>query len=323
MTPDRPLLDHIPLQENLTLRSVNPGAEKWLGLPVQVLDHGLIYLVDYMGDDAAIADAARVSYGPGTKQVSTNEGLIRYLYRNAHTSPFEMAEVKFHVKLPIFVARQWIRHRTANVNEMSGRYSILPSEFYIPSPEYVAVQSSDNKQGRGAVVSPEQAARVIGILTTDAQILYTHYEYMLNDDGTGSPVRPDDVMIARELARIGLSLNSYTEWYWKIDLRNMLHFLNLRSDSHAQREIQDYANVMRVIIKDAFPITYGAFEDYTLNARSFSGPEFDALAGILKALGVSTLTYDQAVSLAKNAGLKNKREREEFIGKLVQMGVVN
>ncbi|MCB2119901.1 MAG: FAD-dependent thymidylate synthase, partial [Rhodobacteraceae bacterium] len=208
-----------------TLRAVSEGMERRLYTAHQVLDHGLVRVIDYMGDDAAITQAARVSYGRGTKAVQNDEGLIRYLMRHWHSTPFEMCEVKFHVKLPVFVARQWIRHRTANVNEYSARYSILDREFYIPAPEHLAAQSTVNNQGRGELLEGEEAARVLDILREDAMRSYDHYEDMLSQDGQKG--------LARELARMNLPANVYTQWYWKVDLHNLFHFLRLRADAHA------------------------------------------------------------------------------------------
>ncbi len=244
-----------------TLRAVSPGMEKHLYVAHPVLDHGLVRVVDYMGDDAAITQAARVSYGRGTKAVSNDEGLIRYLMRHWHSTPFEMCEVKLHVKLPVFVARQWIRHRTANVNEYSARYSILDREFYIPAPEQLAAQSTVNSQGRGEVLQGPEAQRVLDLLRDDATRSYDHYEAML------SQTQPDGTPqqgLARELARMNLPANIYTQWYWKVDLHNLFHFLRLRADAHAQYEIRVYAEIICAIVKDWVPLAYAAFEDYRL-----------------------------------------------------------
>ncbi|HQU70289.1 MAG TPA: FAD-dependent thymidylate synthase [Albidovulum sp.] len=246
-----------------TLRATAPGMEKHLYLAHEVLDHGLVRVIDYMGDDAAITQAARVSYGRGTKAVSNDEGLIRYLMRHWHSTPFEMCEVKFHVKLPVFVARQWIRHRTANVNEYSARYSILDREFYIPAPENLAAQSTVNNQGRGELLQGEEAQRVLDLLRDDAMRSYDHYEAMLSQDGQKG--------LARELARMNLPANVYTQWYWKVDLHNLFHFLRLRADAHAQYEIRVYAETMCGIVKDWVPLAYGAFEDYRLGGVTMSG----------------------------------------------------
>ncbi len=245
-----------------TLRAVSPGMEAHLYTPIPVLDHGLIRVIDYMGDDAAITQAARVSYGAGTKQVSNDEGLIRYLMRHWHSTPFEMCEVKLHVKLPVFVARQWIRHRTANVNEYSARYSILDREFYIPAPEHLAAQSTVNNQGRGEVLAGEEAARVLALLKADAAQAYDHYEAMLSQDGQQG--------LARELARMNLPANIYTQWYWKVDLHNLFHFLRLRADAHAQYEIRVYAEAIASCVKDWVPLAFAAFEDYRMGGVNLS-----------------------------------------------------
>ena len=252
-----------------TLRAVSEGMERHLYVAHPVLDHGLVRVIDYMGDDGAIVQAARVSYGRGTKAVSNDEGLIRYLMRHWHSTPFEMCEVKFHVKLPVFVARQWIRHRTANVNEYSARYSILDREFYIPAPEQLAAQSTVNNQGRGEVLSGDEAQRVLDLLREDAARAYDHYEDMLSQDGQQG--------LARELARMNLPANVYTQWYWKTDLHNLFHFLRLRADAHAQYEIRVYAEAMCRIVKDWVPLAYGAFEDYRLGGVSLSGRGVEVL----------------------------------------------
>ncbi|MFO1176174.1 MAG: FAD-dependent thymidylate synthase [Paracoccaceae bacterium] len=261
-------------QTRPTLRATADGMERHLYVANPVLDHGLVRVIDYMGDDAAITQAARVSYGRGTKAVQNDEGLIRYLMRHWHSTPFEMCEVKFHVKLPVFVARQWIRHRTANVNEYSARYSILDREFYIPAPENLAAQSTVNNQGRGALLEGEEAARVLDILRDDAMRSYDHYEAMLSQDGQQG--------LARELARMNLPANVYTQWYWKVDLHNLFHFLRLRADTHAQHEIRVYAEAMCRIVKDWVPLAYGAFEDYRLGGTTLSGKAMEVLRRRLK-----------------------------------------
>jgi thymidylate synthase (FAD) len=248
-----------------------PELEEILYEPLKVLDHGFVRVVDYMGDDAAIVQAARVSYGRGTKQISQDKGLIRYLMRHYHTTPFEMCEIKLHVKLPIFVARQWIRHRTANVNEYSARYSILDKEFYVPAPANLAAQSASNKQGRGEVLEGKEAARVLEILKNDSEKCYQHYMEMLNlNDQTEEVLDPARKGLARELARMNVPTNFYTQWYWKIDLNNLFHFLNLRADAHAQYEIRVYAKVILDIVQKWVPLAYGAFMDYRANAVSLS-----------------------------------------------------
>jgi len=253
-----------------TRRATVPALEEILYEPIQVLDHGFVRVVDYMGDDAAIVQAARVSYGKGTKQISNDRGLIRYLMRHRHTTPFEMCEIKFHVKLPVFVARQWIRHRTANVNEYSARYSILDREFYIPAPDQLAAQSVANRQGRGDVLEGAEAERVLQLLRDDAAQCYDHYEEMLNEDAEGNVRDPDRQGLARELARMNLPLNIYTQWYWKVDLHNLLHFLSLRADAHAQYEIRVYADAMLDVLRRWLPIACEAFEDYTVGGAHLS-----------------------------------------------------
>ncbi|MBV28567.1 MAG: thymidylate synthase (FAD) [Rhodospirillaceae bacterium] len=245
-----------------TRRVTVPALEEILYQPFDVLDHGFIRVIDYMGDDGAVVQAARVSYGRGTKKASEDRGLIRYLIRHRHTTPFEMCEIKFHVKLPIFVARQWIRHRTANVNEYSARYSILDKEFYIPVPEQMATQSSANHQGRGEALEGEEAARALELLREDAETCYRHYEEMLNEGEGDNLVDPEKKGLARELARMNLTLNTYTQWYWKIDLHNLMHFLSLRADPHAQYEIRVYAEAMLDCLKRWVPLVYEAFTDY-------------------------------------------------------------
>ncbi len=259
-------------QSSTTLRATAPGMEAHLYSAHEVLDHGLVRVIDYMGDDAAICQAARVSYGRGTKAVSDDRGLIRYLMRHWHSTPFEMCEVKFHVKLPVFVARQWIRHRTANVNEYSARYSILDREFYIPSPDQLAAQSVVNNQGRGQVLEGAEAARVLDILREDAMRAYDHYEDMLTPDAEAGKMG-----LARELARMNLPTNIYTQWYWKVDLHNLFHFLRLRADAHAQYEIRVYAETMCQIVKDWVPSAYEAFEDYRLGGVNLSGKAVEVL----------------------------------------------
>ena len=253
-----------------TRRATVPALEEILYQPLPVLDHGFVRVIDYMGDDPAIVQAARVSYGRGTKRVRQDAGLIRYLMRNWHTTPFEMCEIKYHVKLPIFVARQWIRHRTANVNEYSARYSILDREFYVPAPQQLAAQSTTNRQGRGEVLGEDEAGRVFELLREDAERAYDHYQEMLNEDSEGNVLDPDRQGLARELARMNLSLNFYTQWYWKIDLHNLLHFLWLRNDAHAQYEIRAYADAMLGTVERWVPLAYEAFMDYRAGGAQLS-----------------------------------------------------
>ena len=253
-------------QQNVTKRVTSSELEKILYNAIPILDHGFVRVVDYMGDDSSIVQSARVSYGKGTKKVSTDEGLIKYLMRHWHSTPFEMCEIKYHVKLPIFIARQWIRHRTANVNEYSARYSILDKEFYIPAKEQLSAQSTINRQGRGNLITGEQADEVLQILKDDATRTYGNYEKMLNERFDGSIIDEKKSGLARELARMNLTLNSYTQWYWKTDLLNLLNFLFLRADSHAQYEIRVYANAMLDTVKKWVPITHAAFLDYRVGA---------------------------------------------------------
>jgi thymidylate synthase (FAD) len=253
-----------------TRRPVVATLEEILYRPLQVLDRGFVRVIDYMGDDAAIVQAARVSYGRGTKKVSDDAGLINYLMRMHHTSPFEMCELKLHVKLPIFVARQWIRHRTASVNEYSARYSVLQDEFYLPAPDQLAVQSTGNRQGRGEVLEGAEAEQVLRALARHAEGSYERYLGLLNQDELGEPLDPDRTGLARELARMVLPLNTYTEWYWKIDLHNLLHFITLRADPHAQYEIRAYAEVLLDVVRRWLPLTHAAFVDYRLEGRALS-----------------------------------------------------
>ena len=269
LTPDQQAeIDALRAAPRQTLRAVSEGMEAHLYNAIPVLDHGFIRVVDYMGDDAAICQAARVSYGKGTKSVQNDEGLIRYLMRHWHSTPFEMCEVKLHVKLPVFVARQWIRHRTANVNEYSARYSILDREFYIPAPEHIAAQSVVNNQGRGEALTGAEAARVLDILKTDSERSYDNYQAMISDDGQRG--------LARELARMNLPANIYTQWYWKVDLHNLLHFLRLRADAHAQYEIRVYADAICSVVADWVPFAYAAFEDYRLGGATLSETALEA-----------------------------------------------
>ncbi len=280
LTPEQQAeIEELRSQRRETRRTVAGGLEARLYEAIPVLDHGFVRVIDYMGDDAAIVQAARVSYGRGTRAVQNDAGLIRYLMRHWHSTPFEMCEIKLHVKLPVFVARQWIRHRTANVNEYSARYSILDREFYIPAPEHLAAQSTVNNQGRGATLEGEEAARVLDMLRADAGRAYDHYEAMLSQDGQQG--------LARELARMNLPANVYTQWYWKVDLHNLLHFLRLRADPHAQYEIRVYADAICDLVKDWVPATWGAFEDYRLNAVTLSSQAIDCIRRMIKGEKVS------------------------------------
>ena len=253
-----------------TLRPTVAAVEALLHRAHPVLDHGFVRVIDYMGDDGAVVQAARVSYGRGTRRVSEDEGLIRYLMRHRHSTPFEMCEMKFHVKLPIFVARQWIRHRMASVNEYSARYSVLDREFYLPAPEHLAAQSASNRQGRDAVLAADEAERVLDLLREDAMRSYDHYLELLNQDEQGMVVNPGRPQLARELARITLTLSSYTQWYWKTDLHNLFGFLALRADPHAQYEIRAYAEPMLEMVRAWVPLSTAAFEEYRLGAFTLS-----------------------------------------------------
>lgn len=264
-----------------TRRAVSPALEDMLYSAVPVLDHGFVRVIDYMGDDAAVVQAARVSYGRGTRQVSQDAGLINYLMRHRHSTPFEMCEIKYHVKLPIFVARQWIRHRTANVNEYSARYSILDKEFYIPAQEHLSAQSTNNRQGRGDVLEGEEAARVMQLLREDSERAYEHYEEMLNEGPDGEPLDPERSGLARELARMNLSLNFYTQWYWKTDLHNLMHFLSLRADSHAQYEIRVYADAMMESMRAWVPLCAAAFEQYRMGGANLSAAALETVRRML------------------------------------------
>lgn len=295
VTPEQQAeIDALRQAPRQTLRVVSEGMERHLYTAHPVLDHGFVRVIDYMGDDAAICQAARVSYGRGTKSVQNDQGLIRYLMRHWHSTPFEMCEVKLHVKLPVFVARQWIRHRTANVNEYSARYSILDREFYIPAPEHLAAQSSLNNQGRGEVLEGEEAQRVLFLLREDAMRSYDHYESMLSQDGQQG--------LARELARMNLPANIYTQWYWKVDLHNLLHFLRLRADPHAQYEIRAYAEALCGIVADWVPAAFAAFRDYRMDAVSLSA---QAAAVLKRRLAGEVVTQEDSGMAA--------REWREFV----------
>lgn len=282
---------------NETKRPVSPGAELWIENPIRVLDHGFVRLVDYMGDDHAVAQAARTSYGKGTKTVNDDASLIRTLMRDWHTSCFEMAELKVHMKLPVFVARQWIRHRTANINEYSARYSVLDKEFYIPQPEHLAAQSQINKQGRSGALGHEEAQRVLSILKEDSSRNYENYEAMLSTEGQDG--------LSRELARMNLPVNIYTQWYWKADLHNVLNLLRLRMDPHAQYEIKVYADALARIVADWCPVVWSAFEEYRLNAMQLSATEVRLLVSALNG-------HEEAIT----AAFQSKRERSAFLEKI-------
>ena len=283
-------------QQFNTKRPTVPALEDKMFTPIECLDHGFVRLVDYMGDDSAIVQAARVSYGAGTKKMRQDRGLIRYLLRHRHTTPFEMCEIKLHVKLPIFVARQWIRHRTANVNEISARYSVLDNEFYLPSPEHLAVQSTNNKQGRGDALTEAQSAMVLEMLKRDATQAYQTYSELLGEE----------VGLARELARMNLPVNWYTQWYWKVDLHNLLHFLALRMDAHAQYEIRVFADAIGSLVKDWVPHVWEAFQDYRMGGAFFSRQELEIvqawIQGETPQFADLTLSKREWVALCKRFG---------------------
>ena len=292
-----------------TRRATVPALEDILYEVLPVLDHGFVRVIDYMGDDGAVVQAARVSYGKGTRRVSEDRGLIAYLMRHRHSTPFEMCEIKYHVKLPIFVARQWIRHRTANVNEYSARYSILDNEFYLPASDKLAAQSAANRQGRGEVLAGEEAARVMALLREDARTAYAHYEEMLNERADGSTVDPARDGLARELARMNLNLGFYTQWYWKIDLHNLLHFLSLRADTHAQYEIRAYADAMLETVKRWVPLCHEAFLEYAMGGVKLSAT---GLAVVKRLLAGEAVTQE-------TSGL-GKREWRELMDSLGREG---
>jgi len=297
-------------QKNNTKRVISPELEKILYEAIPVLDHGFVRVVDYMGDDSSIVQAARVSYGKGTKKVSTDSGLIKYLMRHRHSTPFEMCEIKYHVKLPIFIARQWIRHRTANVNEYSARYSILDKEFYMPSKENLAAQSTGNRQGRGELINGKQADDILRILKKDAEQTYTNYELMLNERYEGGIINENNKGLARELARMNLTLNTYTQWYWKTDLLNLLNFLSLRANSHALYEIRAYADVMIDSLKRWTPITFDAFMDYRVGGMELSAKSKIVIQKMLKGqecdLKSSSLSKREWNELMESFGFKEK-----------------
>jgi thymidylate synthase (FAD) len=300
-------LEEILSEQYKTRRATVDGIEELLYKPIKLLDHGFVRVIDYMGNDSAVVQAARVSYGKGTKMVNQDKGLINYLIRHRHTTPFEMCDIKFHIKLPIFIARQWIRHRTASVNEYSARYSILGSDFYLPAEKDLAPQSQINKQGRddNSKLPEDTSKEVLRILEEDAKRCYNNYTYMMNEDIDGNIIDESRVGITRELARMNLTLNHYTEWYWKINLHNLLHFLSLRADSHAQYEIRVYAEAMLDIVKAWVPLTYEAFMEHRVNGAHFSATSLSALKRMLSGEKVTQ----------ENSGL-SKREWTEFMSSL-------
>jgi thymidylate synthase (FAD) len=298
-------------QSNSTKRVTSPELEKVLYEVIPILDHGFIRVIDYMGDDSSIVQSARVSYGKGTKKVSTDDGLIRYLMRYRHSTPFEMCEIKYHVKLPIFIARQWIRHRTANVNEYSARYSILDKEFYLPAKDQLASQSKSNRQGRGDVLQGKQAEDVLNILKNDATRTYDNYEKLLNERFDGTKIDENRVGLARELARMNLTLNTYTQWYWKTDLLNLLNFLFLRADDHAQYEIRVYAEKMLETVKRWVPITYKAFMDYRVGAAEISSKGLKVIKSMI--LGKKITQEESDLSKREWNELMEKLDKKDLL----------
>lgn len=293
--PDIDIKTIAPEPAGTKLADVMNGDARW---EVRVHEHGFVALIDAMPRlvpegqtaDSAIVQAARVSYGAGTKKIHEDRGLVRYLMRHRHTTPFEMIEFKFHVAMPMFIARQWIRHRTANVNEYSARYSVVPDRFYRPSVDNVRSQSKSNRQGGDAPIDVGTAEAFLAYLER-TESHYAEYEQML---GKG---------VSRELARIGLPVSAYTQWYWKCDLHNIFHFLSLRMDPHAQQEIRDYANAMYALIKPIVPMACEAFEDYRLNAMHLTSLEIDA------------------IRTGQPLATENKRENAEWDVKRARLGL--
>ena len=320
ITPEQQAeIDALREEQHQTRRATVSAVEDILYQALPVLDHGFVRVVDYMGDDAAIVQAARVSYGRGTKRTRDDQGLINYLMRNAHTSPFEMCEIKLHVKLPIFVARQWIRHRMANVNEYSARYSVLDREFYLPPDGRMAIQSQWNRQGRreprhgdrpqlfsleaastsnpesrGEILSAEEAKSSREVLRDDALRSFEVYRNLLNEDEAGHSIDPSRQALARELARIGLPMSTYTQWYWKTDLHNLLHFLALRADEHAQWEIREYARVILDIVDRWVPLTANAFRSYRMGGAHLSAEGLEVVRRILAGEEIDPATLEMS-----------------------------
>jgi len=254
--------------------SMGESQEKIIGMEFKVLNHGFVRVVDFMGSDDAIVQAARVSYGNGTKTKREDDALINYLMKHRHTSPFEMCEIKLHIKLPMFIARQWIRHRTANVNECSARYSVLPEEFYVPNVEDVLPQSVQNKQCRGGEISSNEAQSAVDLIQETCELAYKNYQKLLSSDDESQG-------IAREIARGVLPVNMFTEWYWKIDLHNLLHFIKLRIHPHAQYEIRLYAEILAKIVEAWCPVTYNAFQEYVLDSVTLSKSQINVLKKLI------------------------------------------
>ncbi len=261
------------VRQHGSMRRSSPGAEAEMYVVKPCLDNGFIVLNDYMGSDESIVESARVSYGEGTRSTSDNAGLVNYLLEHKHTTPFEMAEVRFHCRMPIVVARQWIRHRTANVNELSGRYSIIPSDYYIPAAKDIAMQDTKNRQGRGTAASPQEAEEFLSDYETRCDKAFATYEAFTGKE------------FAREISRMHLPLSTYTEWYWKNDLHNTMHFLNLRLDPHAQLEVRVYAEAMWGVIKAAFPLAAAAFQNVYLEGIHLTGKD---IRHLLRMLGPDT-----------------------------------
>lgn len=297
-------INSLTQQKNQTLRPVSPELEEILYQPLYVLDYGFVRVIDYMGNDSSVVQAARVSYGSGTKKINADIALINYLMAHKHTTPFEMCELKLHIKLPIFIARQWVRHRTASINEYSARYSILEDEFYIPKAEHLSPQSKINHQGRNSEnpLSATEQQEVLDILIKDSKHCYDNYLHLINQNSNGETIDENKQGLARELARMNLTLNCYTQWYWKINLHNLLHFLKLRADSHAQYEIRVYAEIILDIVKKWVPHSYNAFVNYQQNSKNFSQ---NALAVLQK------LLHQQPVS-QETSGL-SQREWQELV----------
>lgn len=290
-------IEELTKQNNQTKRPVSSELEEILYQPFYALDHGFIRVIDYMGNDNAIVQSARVSYGSGTKKINADKSLINYLMAHRHTTPFEMCEIKFHIKLPIFIARQWIRHRTASVNEYSARYSIMEDEFYLPQPQNLSSQSKINHQGRdeNKVLSHEEQKRILEILKNDANNNYKNYLEMINQDQNGNVIDENKEGLARELARMNLTINCYTQWYWKIDLHNLLHFLHLRADKHAQYEIRIYAEIMLDIVKKWVPHCFEAFIRNRKNAKEFSEPALNAIKKMVKGEDIKQENSDLSI----------------------------
>ena len=306
-------IDEQRAQRSDTRRATVPALEELLYAEIPVLDHGFIRVIDYLGDDGAVVQAARVSYGKGTKKVSNDRGLIRYLLRHRHTTPLEMCEIKLHVKLPMFVARQWIRHRTANVNEYSARYSVLDHEFYVPEPDTLAAQSAGNRQGRDENLSALAAEQVRAEIAGECDRAYGLYRRLLNETPDGEIIDTDRQGLARELARMVLPVNYYTQWYWKVDLHNLLHFLSLRADPHAQYEIRAYADAICDVVAKWVPLVWEAFEDYRLTGAAISGPGLRVLRGLLD--GAALNDEEKLTHLRTQSGL-SAREFNELIALL-------